>query len=99
MSFKSRDEYNAYGSLGPSIEHTIMNHPTVVDLLLSFAHAAVSVPNNRMDVPLMLQWVSLSDDSSGSLQYRSPHGVRHCRISTARHAVRDGHAACTGVAH
>lgn len=55
MRLTSREVYDTDGSLGPSIEHTIINHPTVVDLLLSFAHAAVSVPNNRMDLPLMLQ--------------------------------------------
>ncbi|WVR06740.1 hypothetical protein IAU60_003775 [Kwoniella sp. DSM 27419] len=39
--------------LGPSIEHTIINHPSVVDLLLSLAHASAS-GTSRMEMPLHL---------------------------------------------
>lgn len=37
--------------LGPSLPHTIMTHPGVVDLLLSFAHAAAG-STTRMALPL-----------------------------------------------
>ncbi|WVW84288.1 hypothetical protein I302_106319 [Kwoniella bestiolae CBS 10118] len=38
--------------LGPSVEHTIVTHPAVVDVLVSFAHcAAASGPNTRMELP------------------------------------------------
>nr|XP_019007506.1 uncharacterized protein I206_07767 [Kwoniella pini CBS 10737]OCF46287.1 hypothetical protein I206_07767 [Kwoniella pini CBS 10737] len=41
--------------LGPSVEHTIITHPAVVDVLLSFAHCAASAgPKTRMELPLHL---------------------------------------------
>ncbi|WWD03208.1 hypothetical protein V865_001258 [Kwoniella europaea PYCC6329] len=41
--------------LGPSVEYTIMTHPAVVDVLLSFAHcAAASGAQTRMELPLHL---------------------------------------------
>ncbi|OCF31971.1 hypothetical protein I316_06356 [Kwoniella heveanensis BCC8398] len=39
--------------LGPSVEHTIITHPSVVDILLSFAHSAAS-GRTRMELPLHL---------------------------------------------
>ncbi|WVF71109.1 hypothetical protein IAT40_005906 [Kwoniella sp. CBS 6097] len=39
--------------LGPSVEHAIITHPSVVDVLLSFAHSAAS-GRTRMDLPLHL---------------------------------------------
>jgi ubiquitin-conjugating enzyme E2 Q len=42
--------------LGPSVEHVIKTQPGVVDLLLTFAHAAAST-ETRMDLPLLLQYV------------------------------------------
>ncbi|KAK8864709.1 hypothetical protein IAR55_001963 [Kwoniella newhampshirensis] len=39
--------------LGPSVEHIILTHPAVVDVLLSFAHSAAS-SSARMDLPLKL---------------------------------------------
>ncbi|WWC88980.1 uncharacterized protein L201_003895 [Kwoniella dendrophila CBS 6074] len=41
--------------LGPSVEHTILTHPAVVDVLLSFAHCAASGGSStRMELPLHL---------------------------------------------
>ncbi|WWC62233.1 uncharacterized protein I303_104829 [Kwoniella dejecticola CBS 10117] len=41
--------------LGPSVEHTIITHPAVVDILLSFAHCAASSEiTTRMELPLHL---------------------------------------------
>ncbi|WVQ99753.1 hypothetical protein IAU59_006895 [Kwoniella sp. CBS 9459] len=39
--------------LGPSVEHTIITHPSVVDVLLSFAHSA-AMGRTRMELPLFL---------------------------------------------
>ena len=41
------------GRLGPSVEHVIKTQPSVVDLLLSFAHTAAS-SQARMSLPLHL---------------------------------------------